>query len=96
MLLNPNVLTNAPHTCHLSGMHYADHDILFTECTLSLKRNKKAHRNIQQFHKAKKKEEKIKTNYDNSTTNELWLTLKEDLIKTITANISQNKTKNTK
>jgi hypothetical protein len=41
-------------------------------------------------------EEKIKANYDNSTTNELWLTLKEDLIKTITANIPQNKTKNTK
>ena len=76
----------------------ADHDIVFTECSISLKRNKKPARQICQFKKANWEniksdiqvlEGKIKTIYNTSNTNELWQTFKEDLIKTISTNIPQ-------
>ncbi|XP_063435914.1 uncharacterized protein LOC134716832 [Mytilus trossulus] len=96
------ILTNAPNIKNklelMPPIGNADHDIVFTECSISLKRNKKPVRQICQFKKANWEniksdiqvlERKIKTIYNTSNTNELWQTFKEDLIKTISTNIPQ-------
>ena len=68
----------------------ADHDIVLTECSISLKRLKKPPRDIHQINTAnwdkiikdiQEITEKIKTKYENRSSNELWSIFKENLIK---------------
>jgi hypothetical protein len=70
----------------------ADQDIVYAECALSLKRNKKINRKIYRHKKANwrsirkdvnKRTQKIKGHYHKSSTNNLCSTFKDGLLKSV-------------
>jgi hypothetical protein len=83
----------------------ADHDIVYAECALSLKRNTKINRNIYQHNKANRRNIRqdvnklaleIKGHYHNSSTNDLWNTFTDGLLKSVKKNIPQKTITNKK
>jgi len=94
------ILTNIPSKINkvetMPAIGNADHDIVFTECSLSLKQQIKPRRKTYQYKKANweniksdinKLSSKIKEQYETSSSNDLWKLFKDNLLSSIEANI---------
>ena len=103
------ILTNIPSIVNkvetMPPIGNADHDIVYAECALSLKRNKKMPRKTYQYRKANwenikqdvnKLTQEIKGHYHSSSADDLWNTFIERLHQSVQKNIPQKTITNKK